>query len=90
MKGYMSDGQHLSIGSMNQDRWSWYINNELNIAFTSPLFYSSLSSFLDNKLLPNCYKVNPSETLSYPKRFQFFFWDKVMRLTERLVKQNAT
>lgn len=39
MKGYMADGEHLSIGSMNNDRWSWYINNELNISLSHPMFY---------------------------------------------------
>jgi phosphatidylserine/phosphatidylglycerophosphate/cardiolipin synthase-like enzyme len=30
MKAYLTDGK-VSIGSMNNDRWSWYVNNELNI-----------------------------------------------------------
>jgi cardiolipin synthase len=31
MKGYLIDGKKYSIGSFNNDRWSWKLNNELNI-----------------------------------------------------------
>ena len=31
MKAYLFDGNVSLIGSMNQDRWSWKFNNEVNI-----------------------------------------------------------
>lgn len=34
-KVYLFDGYHVNMGSMNNDRWSWIINNELNIGITS-------------------------------------------------------
>jgi cardiolipin synthase len=30
-KIYMTDGKFLNLGSMNNDRWSWKINNEVNL-----------------------------------------------------------
>ena len=30
-KIYMSDGKYFNLGSMNNDRWSWKINNEVNL-----------------------------------------------------------
>ena len=30
-KVYLFDGKWISLGSMNNDRWSWKINNECNI-----------------------------------------------------------
>jgi phosphatidylserine/phosphatidylglycerophosphate/cardiolipin synthase-like enzyme len=30
-KVYFTDGKYLNLGSMNNDRWSWKINNEVNI-----------------------------------------------------------
>jgi len=31
MKAYIVDDHHYSIGSFNNDRWSWKLNNECNI-----------------------------------------------------------
>lgn len=31
MKLYQIDGKHYSIGSFNNDPWSWNVNNEANI-----------------------------------------------------------
>ncbi len=30
-KVYLFDSKYLTLGSMNNDRWSWKINNEVNI-----------------------------------------------------------
>lgn len=31
MKGYLIDDRKFNIGSFNNDRWSWKLNNEVNI-----------------------------------------------------------
>ena len=31
-KVYLYDGKYMTLGSMNNDRWSWKINNEVNIS----------------------------------------------------------
>jgi len=31
LKAYIMDDKHYSFGSFNNDRWSWKINNEVNI-----------------------------------------------------------
>ena len=30
-KAYQVDNKHYSIGSFNNDRWSWKLNNEVNM-----------------------------------------------------------
>jgi len=35
-KLYLFDKKYMNIGSMNNDRWSWKINNEVNIAINDP------------------------------------------------------
>ena len=39
MKAYEIDNKHYSIGSFNNDRWSWKINNEANINIYTLSFY---------------------------------------------------
>lgn len=31
MKAYQIDDKHYSLGSFNNDRWSWKVNNEINV-----------------------------------------------------------
>lgn len=48
MKAYEIDGKHYSIGSFNNDRWSWKLNNEANIhVYDDPIEVSRFEPYLD-------------------------------------------
>lgn len=38
-KVYMFDGRWVNMGSMNNDRWSWLINNECNVLIDDHRLY---------------------------------------------------
>lgn len=48
MKGYLIDGTKFNIGSFNNDRWSWKLNNEVNIVTDNQGEADKLRGMMDN------------------------------------------
>lgn len=44
-KVYLTDGRFINMGSMNNDRWSWKINNEVNLAIDDRREYEWLDHY---------------------------------------------
>ena len=44
-KIYMFDRRWVNMGSMNNDRWSWAINNECNILIDDPRAYEEVDQY---------------------------------------------
>jgi cardiolipin synthase len=46
-KVYMFDKRWLTLGSMNNDRWSWLINNEVNIGIDDERLYEEVNVYFE-------------------------------------------
>ena len=46
-KVYMFDKRWINMGSMNNDRWSWAINNECNILIDDPREYLFVEKYFE-------------------------------------------
>ncbi len=52
----MADSRYLNLGSMNNDRWSWKINNQVNLAIDDRRDYEWADSYFE-KMLNKARKV---------------------------------
>ena len=86
MKAYLSDGK-VNVGSMNNDRWSWYVNNELNILINNPVLYLNFKHYIQDTLIPACYPVTNPNHFTFFKKIQFNFWHYVMKISEKFIKK---
>jgi phosphatidylserine/phosphatidylglycerophosphate/cardiolipin synthase-like enzyme len=85
MKGYIIDDNEFTIGSFNNDRWSWSMNNELNIYINNPQITHNLLKKLEvvkSKSLP----VDP-EDLTFSQLLNYKFWDAFLKISERVMNR---
>lgn len=66
-KVYLFDGKWVNLGSMNNDRWSWKINNELNILIEDERDYEEVLSYYETlkkrcKPVTKKYKIEIDKT----------------------------
>lgn len=85
MKGYIIDDNEFTIGSFNNDRWSWSMNNELNIYINNPQITHNLLQKLEvvkSKSLP----VEP-EDFTFSRFLNYKFWDAFLKVSERVMNR---
>ena len=82
----MSDNRYLNLGSMNNDRWSWNINNEVNIYIEDPREYDWASYYLDRKLATSR-PVTKNYTLTASRAATINFWLNFLYIMEALMSK---
>lgn len=82
MKAVMvDDGKYLTLGSLNQDIWSFYCNNEANILLVNDkldtnnptIAYRTFMQVFNN-LKRECRPVDPKETFAPMGYIENTFW----------------
>lgn len=72
MKAYLADDS-LTVGSFNNDAWSWSINNELNVVNTDPEVTQSFLAHLEAVKRVSSV-VKPQEPLRWKEKALYEFW----------------
>ena len=84
----MTDGRYLNLGSMNNDRWSWKINNEVNLAIDDRRDYEWADNYFD-KMLRKGRKVPEKYIITADRAALISFWQNFLYLTEGLMSQGT-
>jgi phosphatidylserine/phosphatidylglycerophosphate/cardiolipin synthase-like enzyme len=87
-KVYLTDGQHINLGSMNNDRWSWRINNEVNLAIRDPRDYQWLTHYMDF-MMAKGRLVSNNYTLSVFRAASILFWQYFLYYSEMLMSRRG-
>jgi len=79
MKAYLCDDE-ITVGSFNNDKWSWGLNNELNLYITDPKLTQKLVPIIEQiKLKSQKVQNNP---LPLWKKSLIRFWEVFLYLSE--------
>ncbi|KRW98257.1 hypothetical protein PPERSA_00714 [Pseudocohnilembus persalinus] len=89
MKAYQIDDKHYSIGSFNNDRWSWKLNNEINIQVNNdPIEVQRLDQVI-NQVKSESKKISDQYSKVGPIRYaKILFWDTFLYLSEVIMSKN--
>lgn len=86
-KLYLSDGEYYNIGSFNNDRWSWKVNNELNLMIKDKEEAEKVNKYVEeirNKSKP----LREGKELSSTRIIKMYFWQTFLYLSERIMSKN--
>lgn len=87
-KVYLSDGRYINMGSMNNDRWSWKINNEVNLAIDDHREYEWLDEYFQ-RMLDKSRPVTKNYTISASRAASIAFWQNFLYLSEILMSKRG-
>lgn len=85
-KVYMFDKNYISMGSMNNDRWSWVINNECNIGIQDPRIYEEVDEYYKD-LKSTCREVKRGYKITADQASSIMFWQWFLYLSEIVMSQ---
>lgn len=85
-KVYMFDGRWINMGSMNNDRWSWLINNECNVLIDDHRLYQEVDRYYDN-LKKTCREVKEGYKITANQAASINFWMWFLYLSEIVMKK---
>ena len=89
MKAYEIDNKHYSIGSFNNDRWSWKINNEANINIYNDIVETSRIKPLIDEVHSMSKEIQESQGKVGPIRYaKIQFWELFLYLSELIMSKN--
>ena len=75
MKSYLVDDKHFTIGSFNNDRWSFKLNNELNIAVYDDVRESQKIKEIVDRVKLESIKLQPDERVGPIRWVKIKFWE---------------
>jgi phosphatidylserine/phosphatidylglycerophosphate/cardiolipin synthase-like enzyme len=87
-KVYLADGRLINMGSMNNDRWSWKINNEVNLAIDDRREYEWLDNYFQ-RMLSRSRPVTKNYTISASRAASIAFWQNFLYLSEILMSKQG-
>jgi phosphatidylserine/phosphatidylglycerophosphate/cardiolipin synthase-like enzyme len=87
-KVYLTDGRHINLGSMNNDRWSWNINNEVNLAIEDWREYEWVNEYFE-MMKGRGRPVTKNYTISASRAASIAFWQNFLYLSEILMSQRG-
>jgi hypothetical protein len=73
---------------MNNDRWSWKINNEVNIAIDDPREYQWLDHYFQ-RMMEKGRPVTKNYTISASRAASISFWQNFLYLSEILMSKQG-
>ena len=87
-KVYLTDGRNINLGSMNNDRWSWKINNEVNLAIEDERDYEWINMYL-MKMMGRSRPVTKNYTISASRAASISFWQNFLYLSQILMSRRG-
>ena len=84
----MFDGRWVNMGSMNNDRWSWAINNECNILIDDPRAYEEVDKYY-YELRDTCRPVKKGYKITTDQAASISFWQWFLYLSEIVMSQSG-
>lgn len=85
---YLTDGKYLNLGSMNNDRWSWFINTEVNLAIQDERDYDWVLNYFE-MMKARGRPVTKDYTISASKAASIAFWQNFLYLSEILMSRRG-
>lgn len=85
-KVYMFDKRWVSLGSMNNDRWSWLINNECNLLIDDERIYEEVNKYYMD-LKSTCREVKKGYKITADQAASINFWQWFLYLSEIVMSQ---
>lgn len=83
MKSYVID-DHVIVGSSNCDRWSWSMNNEMNVYIQNKNFTEKVCGIINR---PSLNYQLVEEKMTFRTRFAEFFWTRFLHISELFMNQ---
>lgn len=87
-KVYLTDGKFINLGSMNNDRWSWKINNEVNLAIQDERDYQWVRDYFE-MMKGRGRPVTKNYTISASRAASIAFWQNFLYLSEILMSRRG-
>lgn len=87
-KVYMFDKRWVNMGSMNNDRWSWAINNECNIVIDDPRAYEEVGAYYE-ELKATCRPIKKDYLITADQAVEISFWQWFLYLSEIVMSQSG-
>jgi len=72
-KAYIFDDRLMTVGSFNNDRWSWRISEETNVSITSYEECEKARPYFDD-LKARSHLVNSEIKIGWLRRLRLVFW----------------
>jgi phosphatidylserine/phosphatidylglycerophosphate/cardiolipin synthase-like enzyme len=87
-KAYIFDSKIMTVGSFNNDRWSWRISNEVNMSIHSEQECAKAKPYFDD-LKVRCHLVNADIKIGSIRRWRLMFWERFLYLSEVMMSKTA-
>lgn len=87
MKAYFADDKVFTLGSFNNDRWSWKINNEANIYVENPYEAHKFRKLIIDEVKKKCKLLNLNEQIGWIRTFRIHFWEFFLSCSEWAMNQ---
>ncbi|KAL4465190.1 hypothetical protein ABPG72_019344 [Tetrahymena utriculariae] len=89
MKTYMVDDKHFTVGSFNNDRWSWRVNNEMNLfIFNSEKESQKMQQIIDHVKAESVELEKSKKIPGIVRQFKSKFWELFLYLSETIMSKN--
>ena len=87
-KAYIFDDKVMTVGSFNNDRWSWRISNETNVSIRSEYECEKARPFFED-LKTRCHLVNSEIAIGAFRQLRLMFWERFLYISEALMSKTA-
>lgn len=78
MKGFLFDGDDVTFGSFNLDKWSWDNNNEINFACKDPMVMSYFDAVYKDIKLESRRVGETYVPVKFGRQIKLFFWENFL------------
>lgn len=78
----------MTIGSFNNDRWSWKINNEANVSIHSEYEYKRVKNYFEDLKL-RCRPAVEKNDIGFTRRLRMMFWERFLYLSEVVMSKRG-
>lgn len=78
----------MTVGSFNNDRWSWRISNETNVSIHSEAECEKARPYFE-ELKARCHLVNDDTQIGVFRRLRLMFWERFLYLSEVMMSKTA-
>lgn len=87
MKAYFADDEVFTLGSFNNDRWSWKINNEANIYVENTYEAQKFRKYIIDDVKSKCKLMNLNDNVGWIRSFRIHFWKFFLYCSEWAMNQ---
>lgn len=87
MKAYFADDSVFTLGSFNNDRWSWKINNEANIYVENSFEAYKFRKIIIEDVKSKCKLLNLNENIGWIRWARIQWWEFFLYCSEWVMNQ---